>query len=62
MDEFKFSLGDVVLAEWEDKLFYAKIDKIDWSQNKCALIFDDDSVEECPFTKIHSGSSLIPKL
>ena len=57
MDEFNFTLGDVVLAEWEDKLFYAKIDRIDWSQSKCVLIFDDDSVEECPFTKIHSGSS-----
>lgn len=59
MDEFKFSLGDVVLAEWEDKLFYAKIQKIDHVCGKCTLIFDDDSVEECPFSKIHSGSSLI---
>lgn len=59
MDEFNFTLGDVVLAEWEDKLFYAKIQKIDRVSGKCSLIFDDDSVEECPFSKIHSGSSLI---
>lgn len=59
MDEFNFALGDVVLAEWEDKLFYAKIQKIDRASAKCSLIFDDDSVEECPFSKIHSGSSLI---
>lgn len=59
MDEFNFTLGDVVLAEWEDKLFYAKIQKIDRVCGKCTLIFDDDSVEECPFAKIHSGSSLI---
>lgn len=57
MDEFNFSNGDVVLAEWEDKLFYAKIQKIDRVSEKCSLIFDDDSVEECPFSKIHSGSS-----
>jgi len=57
MDEFNFSNGDVVLAEWEDKLFYAKIQKIDRVSGKCSLIFDDDSVEECPFSKIHSGSS-----
>ena len=48
-----------MLAEWEDKLFYAKIQKIDRVSAKCSLIFDDDSVEECPFSKIHSGSSLI---
>jgi len=59
MDEFNFTIGDVVLAEWEDKLFYAKIQKIDRVSGKCTLIFDDDSVEECPFAKIHSGSSLI---
>lgn len=59
MDEFNFALGDVVLAEWEDKLFYAKIQKIDRVTGKCILIFDDDSVEECPFSKIHSGLSLI---
>ena len=59
MDEFNFALGDVVLAEWEDKLFYAKIQKINRVSGKCILIFDDDSVEECPFSKIHSGSSLI---
>lgn len=62
MDEFNFSLGDVVLAEWEDKLFYAKIQKIDNHDQKCVLIFDDDSVEECPFSRIHSGSSLICKV
>lgn len=54
MDKFEFTLGDVVLAEWEDKLYYAKIQKIDRVCGKCTLIFDDDSVEECPFTKIHS--------
>lgn len=54
MDEFIFTLGDVVLAEWEDKLYYAKIQKIDRVCGKCTLIFDDDSVEECSFAKIHS--------
>ncbi|KAK3737459.1 hypothetical protein QZH41_008342, partial [Actinostola sp. cb2023] len=54
MDEFKFAIGDVVLAEWEDKLFYAKIQKIDKVKSYCHLIFDDNSVEECPFSKIHS--------
>lgn len=57
MDDFKFDVGDVVLAEWEDKLFYAKIQKIDKDKSYCHLIFDDNSVEECPFSKIHSGSS-----
>lgn len=59
MDEFNFAVGDVVLAEWEDKLFYAKIQKIEKSKSYCHLIFDDNSVEECPFSKIHSGSSLV---
>ena len=59
MDEFIFTLGDVVLAEWEDKLYYAKIQKIDRVCGKCTLIFDDDSVEECSFAKIHSGSSIV---
>lgn len=59
MDKFEFTLGDVVLAEWEDKLYYAKIQKIDRVCGKCTLIFDDDSVEECPFAKIHSGSSFV---
>ncbi|XP_032241788.2 uncharacterized protein LOC5516107 isoform X1 [Nematostella vectensis] len=54
MDEFTFSVGDVVLAEWEDKLFYAKIQSIDPISSYCKLIFDDNSVEECPFAKIHS--------
>lgn len=62
MDDFKFDVGDVVLAEWEDKLFYAKIQKIDSTKSYCHLIFDDNSVEECPFSKIHSGLSLISHL
>lgn len=57
MDDFKFAVGDVILAEWEDKLFYAKIQKIDKLKSYCHLIFDDNSIEECPFSKIHSGSS-----
>ena len=53
---FQFAVGDVVLAEWTDKLFYAKILHIDRAQLTCTLLFDDDSVEECPISKIYSGS------
>lgn len=52
---FQFQTGDVVLAEWSDKLFYAKILHIDNLERMCTLLFDDDSVDQCPFTKIHSG-------
>lgn len=55
MDGFQFTIGDVVLAEWTDKLFYAKILHINRSRLTCTLLFDDDSIDDCPISKIHSG-------
>ena len=52
---FQFKTGDVVLVEWMDKLYYAKILHIDYHKRMCSLLFDDDSIDHCPFTKIHSG-------
>ncbi|XP_028400708.1 uncharacterized protein LOC114523863 isoform X2 [Dendronephthya gigantea] len=51
---FQFKTGDVVLVEWMDKLYYAKILHIDYLKRMCSLLFDDDSIDHCPFTKIHS--------
>lgn len=53
---FAFQNGEVVLAEWRDKLYYAKILHINHVKHVCTLLFDDDSIEYCAFTKIHSGS------
>lgn len=55
MDDFHFTINDVVLAEWNDKLFYAKILHIDRVRHTCTLLFDDKSEEDCPLSKIHSG-------
>lgn len=52
---FHFQISEVVLAEWRDKLFYAKILHIDYVKRSCTLLFDDDSIDYCPFAKIHSG-------
>ncbi|XP_077862449.1 metal-response element-binding transcription factor 2-like [Saccoglossus kowalevskii] len=55
--EFPFAVGDVVLAEWDEgKVYYAKIQDIHLNKHTCELMFDDDSVEEAPFSAVHSVS------
>lgn len=54
-DSFRFSLGDVVLVDWEDKLYYAKILNICASKSTCRLLFDDGSSGSAHFNQIHNG-------
>ena len=54
--EFKFKTGDLVLVKWTDGMVYfAKIKKIDYKRQKCAVVFDDKSQDEAHFRQIHSG-------
>ena len=52
---FGFNVDDVVLAEWGEKLFYAKITAINSTERRCKLMFDDGSQEEVNFTQVHNG-------
>ena len=52
---FPFSVNDVVLADWDGKLYYAKILSINLRKSKCRLLFDDGSAYSVQFSKVHSG-------
>ena len=54
---FSFSINDVVLAEWDKKLYYAKILSISHGRSVCRLLFDDNSEEDVAFSLIHSGQN-----
>ena len=53
--DFPFEVEDVVLAEWQENVYYAKILSIDTESRSCLLLFDDESAEDVKFEKIHSG-------
>ena len=54
-DRFPFNINDVVLADWERKLYYAKILSINHLKSKCRLLFDDGSSGTVHFNQIHNG-------
>ena len=56
-DAFQFTVNDVVLADWENKLYYAKILSINHTKSKCRLLFDDGSSATADFTQIHHGKT-----
>ena len=55
-EEFKFSVGDVVLVSWEDdKIYYAKLSSIDHDTKTCRVEFEDNSEDTADFAQIHGG-------
>ena len=54
-DTFSFDINDVVLVDWERKLYYAKILSINHTKSRCRILFDDGSCGNAHFSQIHNG-------
>lgn len=57
--KFPFTKDDVVLAQYGNEFYYAKILSINHNKKFANLIFDDDSKEKVNFKKIFSGKLMI---
>jgi len=54
-EQFPFNKNDVVLAKYDNELFYAKIVLINYKHAYARCVFDDESKEDVPFQNIFDG-------
>ena len=54
-EKFPFNKNDVVLAKYDNEVFYAKIVLINYKREYAKCLFDDDSREDIPFHNIFDG-------
>ena len=56
---FNYSIGDLVLAEWQDRIFYALIKRIDHHNRKCEVMFEDKKRGTVKFENVHHGKASV---